>query len=219
MRHRRTFVQRNRNGWGIGDTPSWRQAVDACCFSRALLIALFFAAFLAGVSDLPSVLPVLLLAFTTCHSLCGQSDPARRSAGLERRARTHGKTTLQLAIWRSTVSACAWDIVEPRSTITGWGKFWKHTRPGTRMADAHCFSRALLVALFLTALNVRPSNSWYEWPTDHKQNVCHLAFQINNRLYFLAFLIDPSKSTKPTAWSCKKNRRLMGSGLSQIRHN
>lgn len=112
---------------------------------------------------------------------------------------THDKTTLQLAIWRSTVSACARDIVEPCSTITGWGKFWDRTRPGIRMADAHCFSRALLVALFLTALNLRPSNYWYEWPILHKQNVCHLAIPINNRLYFLGFLIDQSKSTRPTA--------------------
>jgi hypothetical protein len=41
MRHRRTIAQRNRNGRGMGDTPSWRQNTDACCYSRALLATLF----------------------------------------------------------------------------------------------------------------------------------------------------------------------------------
>jgi len=76
----------------MGDTPSWRQAADACCYSRALLVALFFAAFLAGESDLSSDLPALLLSFTTCHSPCGQSNPAPGSVGRELQAFTHGKT-------------------------------------------------------------------------------------------------------------------------------
>ena len=48
MRYRGTVVQRNRKGRGMGDTPSWRPNIDAHCYSRALLVTLFFAAFRSG---------------------------------------------------------------------------------------------------------------------------------------------------------------------------
>ena len=57
MRYRGAVAQRNRNGRGMGDTPSWRPDTDAHCYSRALLATLFCAACRAGMPVLSSSLP------------------------------------------------------------------------------------------------------------------------------------------------------------------
>jgi len=63
MRYRRTDVQRNRNGKGMGDTPSWRLNTDAHCYSRALLVTLFSADFRSGNAGFISGLPAPCLCF------------------------------------------------------------------------------------------------------------------------------------------------------------
>jgi len=148
MRHRRTIVQRNRNGRGMGDTPSWRQPADAHCYSRALLATLFCATCWAGMPVLSSGLlcQPCCFSFTACHSPCGQTHPGwlkpapsarqngicNRQCGAAPSRRTHG-------------------ISSTKPTITGHDKPWEGVCPDIETTDAHCFSRALLVALFCTA--------------------------------------------------------------------
>ena len=63
MRYRGTDVQRNRNGKGMGDTPSWRPNTDAYCYSRALLVTLFFADFRSGNAGFMSGMRTQYLCF------------------------------------------------------------------------------------------------------------------------------------------------------------
>lgn len=145
MRHRRTVARRNRNGRGMGDTPSWRQTADACCYSRALL-ATFFAAYRAGCRFFPACfagpaayhLP-LVIRLAAKPSRWPKPAPGARRNGICNRQ------------YCAAPSRRAHGISLKNPTITGHDKPWEGVCPDIETTDAHCFSRALLVALFCTA--------------------------------------------------------------------
>jgi len=161
MRHRRANAQRNRNGRGMGDTPSWRQNTNAHCYSRALLVTLFFQ----RVGERRICVRLHPAAVLNCffnHLLF-----ALRPYSSRRIFQSIGKpapNARQDGICNRKCSAApfrrAHGISLKKPTITGHDKPWERVCPDIETADVHCFSRALLVALFCTAFVLRrgPSN-------------------------------------------------------------
>lgn len=94
MRYRGTVVQRNRKGRGMGDTPSWRPDIDAHCYSRALLVTLFFAVFRSGNAGATPGLRYQPTAFiyNVLFTLRHTTHPAHRSSTADQQAQTHAKT-------------------------------------------------------------------------------------------------------------------------------
>lgn len=111
MRYRRTIVRRSKKWMRQGDTPSWRQPANACCFSRALFVALFFAAF--SDLEIPDLTPGCFAsptAFSYHLSFAlrqTSSRPLPRRIKPEARLMRTTRRNLPMEMWRSTVSARA----------------------------------------------------------------------------------------------------------------
>ena len=85
------------------------------------------------------------LSFIACHSPCGQTIPlVETSPGARRNGICNRK-------FCAAPSRRAHGISLKNPTITGHDKPWEGACPDIETTDAHCFSRALLVALFCTA--------------------------------------------------------------------
>ena len=111
MRYRRTIVRRSKKWMRQGDTPSWRQPANACCYSRALFVALFFAAF--SDLEIPDLTPGCFAsptAFSYHLSFAlrqTSSRPLPRRIQPEARLMRTTRRNLPMEMWRSTVSARA----------------------------------------------------------------------------------------------------------------
>lgn len=158
MRYRGTVVQRNRKGRGMGDTPSWRPDTDAHCYSRALLVTLFFAAFRSGNAGATPGLRYQprcfhlqrLIRLAASHA----SGPPIQHTG------SPGPNTRQNGIcnrkFRAAPSRRAHGIsLKIKFNDHRMQQALGESLPGHLNNDAHCFSRALLVALFCPAFVFR----------------------------------------------------------------
>ncbi len=133
MRYRGTFVQRNRKGRGMGDTPSWRPDNDAHCYSRALLVTLFFAAFWPENAETASGLryPPCCILHHRFASLaaCDASGPPIHES--DRQAQ-HTPGWICNREFRAAPSRRTHGIsLKRNSTITGCSKPWERACPGT----------------------------------------------------------------------------------------
>ena len=94
---------------------------------------------------------LLLFSSTACDSPCGQSHPP--ALPMDRNPRP--TRTARRICNRKCGAAPSWRAHEislkMNPTNTGCDKLRNQVCPDIKIADVHCFSRALLVALFLTA--------------------------------------------------------------------
>lgn len=137
---------------GAWEIPHPGAKVDAHCYSRALPVALFFQRIGRKLPDLPSVISSRPCCFI-CQLLftCGHAHPAGffQHSGKNQPQRTTGRNLHRQCCAAPSRRARGDSLNNPTTQDT--------TNPGrefvrtSKKNDAHCFSRALRVALFCTA--------------------------------------------------------------------
>lgn len=137
---------------GAWEIPHPGAKVDAHCYSRALPVALFFSV-LAGNCRIcrPLSRPGHAALSANFYSPCGHAHPARffQHSGKNKPQRTTGRNLHRQCCAAPSRRARGDSLNNPTTQDT--------TNPGREFVrtsknnDAHCFSRALRVALFCTA--------------------------------------------------------------------
>jgi hypothetical protein len=149
MRYRGAVAQRNRNGGGMGESPSWRPDTDAHCYSRALLATLFCAACRAGMPVFSSSLPCPAAYQPRVIRLAASLSPCASRPDTGSRTRRNGICNRECG---AAPFRRAHEISSKNPTKTGHDNPWEGACPDIRLPMSTAFHAHCLLLYFVQLL-------------------------------------------------------------------